>query len=109
MHMPFNSRTALAVRNRLGGLHRAAFWRELGFPNLVLARAAKAKKREQRLRLERVQPAKRFSPFAMMDDLSAYDDLSLGHPERRDGRRRRASVDVSAKPSASPARARPNM
>jgi len=33
--------TALAARNRLGGLHRAAFWRSLGFPNLVLAGAAR--------------------------------------------------------------------
>ena len=65
------------ARNRLGGLHRAAFWRSLGFSNLVRARAAKAKKREQRLKLERIQAAKRFSPFAMMDDLSSYDDLSL--------------------------------
>jgi hypothetical protein len=63
-HSPLG--TALAARNRLGGLHRAAFWRSLGFPNLVRARAAKAKKREQRLKLERIQAAKRFSPFALM-------------------------------------------
>lgn len=47
-----------------------------GFPTWVRARATKAKKREQRLRLERIQAAKRFSPFAMIDDLSSYDDLS---------------------------------
>ena len=46
----------------------------------MLARAAKAKKREKRLKLERIQAAKRFSPFAMIDDLSYYDDLSLEHP-----------------------------
>jgi len=46
----------------------------------VRARVAKAKKHEQRLKLERIQAAKRFSPFAMMDDLPRYDDLSLGHP-----------------------------
>jgi len=33
--------------------------------------AAKAKKREQRLKLERIQASKRFTPFAMLDDLSA--------------------------------------
>jgi hypothetical protein len=47
---------------------------------LALARTAKAKKREQRLNLERIQAAKRFSPFAMMVGLSAYDDLSLEQP-----------------------------
>ena len=47
---------------------------------MALARAAKAKKREQRLRLERIEAAKRFSPFAMLDDLPLYDDLSVEHP-----------------------------
>jgi len=28
---------------RLCGLHRAAYWRALGFPNLALARAARAR------------------------------------------------------------------
>jgi hypothetical protein len=30
--------------------------------------------------LERIEAAKRFSPFAIMDDLSSYDDLSLEKP-----------------------------
>jgi len=48
---------------------------------LALARAAKARKREQRLRLERIEAAKRFSRFAMLDDLPHYDDLSVvEHP-----------------------------
>lgn len=34
----------------------------------------------QRLKLERIEAAKRFSPFAMMHDLSSYDELPLGHP-----------------------------
>jgi len=34
---------------------------QTGLSNLVLARAAKAKKRAQRLRLERIRAAKRFS------------------------------------------------
>jgi hypothetical protein len=33
-----------------GGPKRAAFWRALGFPNLVRARAAKARKRESGLK-----------------------------------------------------------
>jgi hypothetical protein len=41
--MPFNSRTANAARNRLARLHRAASWRKLGFPNLVLVRKARWK------------------------------------------------------------------
>jgi len=48
----------------------------------VRPRAAKARKREQRLRLERIQAPKRFSPLAMIDDLSSYDDLSLEHPSK---------------------------
>ena len=40
-----------------GALHMM----QTGLSNLVLARAAKAKKRAQRLRLERIRAAKRFS------------------------------------------------
>ena len=61
---------------------RAAYDASWALSNLVLARAAKAKKREQRLRLERIQAAKRFSPFAMIDDLSSYNDLFLAHPSK---------------------------
>ena len=78
----FRAGPALSYRNIGCRRKRAAFWRKLGFPNQVLARVAKAKKREQRLRLERIQAAKRFSPFAMIDDLSSYDDLSLEHPSK---------------------------
>ena len=73
-------RSALSSLNRWKGRGRAAFWRSRGFPNSALARAAKAKKRQQRLRLERIEAAKRFSPFAMLDDLPLYDDLSVEHP-----------------------------
>ena len=78
--MAFTHENGLACRNIGSGRKRAAFCRTLDFPNLVHAWAAKARKREQRLKLERIQAAKRFSPFAMMDDLPRYDDLSLGHP-----------------------------
>jgi hypothetical protein len=44
------------------GIGRARFWRTLGFPNLVLARAARAKKRA-------ASRAKAFSPYANPDDL----------------------------------------
>jgi hypothetical protein len=44
-HMPFNSETARAAYCRFAGLRRAAFWRALGFPNLVRAREARARKR----------------------------------------------------------------
>jgi hypothetical protein len=44
------------MRARGGGLARARFWRQLGFPNLVRARAAHAanltRKREQKARAE---------------------------------------------------------
>ena len=60
--------SALAARNRLGGLHRAAFWRKLGFPNLMRARAALANK----VRLRRLEEWKREelqrTPFALLDD-----------------------------------------
>ena len=48
-------------RNVKGGLHRAAYWRALGFPNLVKARAAKARYRRERLQLEE---ARQRSPYA---------------------------------------------
>lgn len=53
----FNSRTGLLARKRMLGLKRAAVWRELGFANLVLARAALAAKRAR-------AKARAFSPYA---------------------------------------------
>lgn len=51
----------LRLHHRMCGLGRARFWRSLGFPNLVRARAALAAKRDR----ERAQRAARaFSPFA---------------------------------------------
>jgi hypothetical protein len=41
------------LRGKCDGRMRAAFWRRLGFPNLVLARAARAEKRRiARMRAE---------------------------------------------------------
>jgi hypothetical protein len=61
--MPFNFENALPARQRMCGLHRAAFWRQLGFPNLVLARKARWKghlKKSQRPRELEID-----SPFAI--------------------------------------------
>ena len=72
-----------------GGPQRAAFWRSLGFPNLVRARAAKTKKREARLRQEVMEKARQFSPFANPDDVSQWAEV-LGifyRPQRRPQRR----------------------
>lgn len=54
-------------RNRLHGLARARFWRSLGFPNLVLARAAKAEKRRPRKLEEWKQEELRRTPIALLD------------------------------------------
>jgi hypothetical protein len=43
-------------RRIFGGHRRAAFWRELGFPNLVIAREAARKYREERLRAGLLPP-----------------------------------------------------
>lgn len=53
--------TADRMRAAAQGYSRARFWRALGFPNLVRAREAKARKRQERLRRE---AARKFSPFA---------------------------------------------
>jgi len=61
--MPFNSNSARSARSRRAGLKRAAFWRELDFHNLKLARAAKALKRAERLKFLRDQKlARRSAP-----------------------------------------------
>jgi hypothetical protein len=52
----------------LGGLHRAAFWRQLGFPNLVLARAALANKVRQRKLEEWKREELSRTPFAILDE-----------------------------------------
>ena len=49
-------------------LHRNAFWKSLGYPNLIRARAALAEK----VRLRRIEEWKREelkrTPFAILDD-----------------------------------------
>ena len=74
--MPFTSETALSSLNRWKGRRRAAFWRKLGFPNLVLARAAKARKREERLERETLEEARRVNPFAMPEDAELWASVA---------------------------------
>jgi hypothetical protein len=56
---------ALAARNRLGGVHRAAFWRSLGFPNLVKAREVSAQNRGARKQARIFEEARLRNPFAL--------------------------------------------
>ena len=63
--MAYTSETALASHHRMCGLGRARFWRQLGFPNLALARAARARKRL-------LARAKAFSPYFDRDDIARY-------------------------------------
>jgi hypothetical protein len=53
-NMLFTSDNAYSMRQRWHSLHRAAFWRALGFPNLVRARAVRQRnldrRREQKAR-----------------------------------------------------------
>lgn len=69
--MPFTRSTALKARWRKGGLHRAAFWRKQGFPNLALARAAYAKMRQER-KLAKEQASQIASNRPLLD--STRDD-----------------------------------
>jgi hypothetical protein len=55
------------MRATAQGYARARYWRALGWPNLVRARAAKARYRLARKQLEE---ARRFSPFADPNDTS---------------------------------------
>lgn len=64
--------------NRLCGLHRAAYWRELGFPNLVRARTAWARIGEQRRKQE---AARLFSPYAIKGERYA-DPVQPGRKRR---------------------------
>jgi hypothetical protein len=46
-------------------MHRAAFWRRLGFPNLVLARKARWKGHVKKSELKRQELEKARTPFAL--------------------------------------------
>jgi hypothetical protein len=66
--MPFTHENAQSCQNIGAGRKRAAFWRAQGFPNLVLARAAKAEKRRLRKLEEWKQQELRRMPFALLDN-----------------------------------------
>lgn len=62
------------LRYRMMGQRRAAFWRALGFPNLVRARARAAELRAQRVAKEQQAAAERADHLdAFME--STRDDL----------------------------------
>jgi len=71
--MPFtNSHDAYIARCKLGGYKggpkRAAYWRELGFPNLVRARAVRTNKRRLRLLEEWKRRELERTPYALLND-----------------------------------------
>jgi hypothetical protein len=79
--MPFGgSYAAFIARCKRGGYaggpKRAAFWRELGFPNLVLARAAKARYRLERLKREEFALARSVNPFALPEDAHLWASVA---------------------------------
>ena len=67
-----------SLYRRSGQLH-AAFWRQLGFPNLVLARAAKARKRQAQIRQEILEKARRFDPYVTLEESPRWAEI-LGMP-----------------------------
>jgi hypothetical protein len=71
-----SGRHSLSSLNRWKGRRRAAFWRKLGFPNLVRARAAKARKREERIKRETLELARRVNPFAFPEDAELWASVA---------------------------------
>src|SRR5215467_2218333 len=59
-----------------GGPKRAAFWRALGFPNLVRTRAAKARRWEARIKRETLELAMRVNPFALPEDAELWASVA---------------------------------
>ena len=74
-----------------GGPKRAAFWRSLGFPNLVRPRAAKARYRLERLKREELGLARTANPFALPEDAQLWASLA-----REKGPKRRYRADSAA-------------
>jgi hypothetical protein len=74
--LPFASETGRAARSRLNGRKRAKFWRSQGFPNLVRARAAKARYRLERLKREEWALARSVNPFALPEDAHLWASVA---------------------------------
>lgn len=56
--------------DRMCGMHRARFWSQQGYPNLVRARAARAEKVRQRKLEEWKRAELKRTPYALLDDPS---------------------------------------
>ena len=85
--MPFtDSQSGYRARCKLGGLRRAAYWAAQGFPNLVRARAAKARKQLERLQREEWALARSVNPFALPQDAALWASVAReqrGQPSPR--------------------------
>ena len=66
------------ARCRQGTLRRNAFWAQLGFPNLVRARAAKARYRLERLQREELAIARSVNPYALPEDAHLWASVATG-------------------------------
>ena len=71
-----NSHIARQLRCRLGGLHRAAFWRRQGFPNCARARAAWKRERHQLLIEQWKREELQRTRYAMFEDPPSYEELA---------------------------------
>jgi hypothetical protein len=72
-----NPQLARRMFNRMCGLHRAAFWREQGFPNCARARAVWRKQRHELLLEQWKREEQRRTPFAVLDDeVPSYQELA---------------------------------
>jgi hypothetical protein len=72
-NVPFTSDNAYSMRQRWHGLHRAAFWRALGFPNLVLARAARERNLARQQQKARAEAEAKAALYAFLN--SSCEDL----------------------------------
>src|SRR6516162_9513285 len=82
-----SSGTCQAIRagTRMAGLRRAAFWRQLGFPNCALATKARMEKRRQRKQFEELEALQQpRSPYRRRaerkDGTTSYSALAARGP-----------------------------
>ena len=72
----FTSHNALSMLNKWKGRRRAAFWRQQGFPNCALARAAWCRQRGKLLLEQWKREELKRSPFALLDEVPSYEELA---------------------------------
>jgi hypothetical protein len=70
------SANALSLLNKWKGQHRAAYWRELGFPNCERARAAWRRQRHELLLEQWKREELRRSPFVLLNDPPSFEELA---------------------------------